>query len=316
MNPESDKSEKLEQSNKLKKSAAVVSIISNITLIILKLVIGIIMNSVSVLSEAIHSAIDLLAAVIAYFSIKEASKPADEIHPYGHGKFENVSGMIEAILIFLAAIYIIHESIAKIISKEVIKEAELGIIVMFISVIVNFFVSRYLFIVAKKTDSMALEADAWHLRTDVYTSLGIFVGLILIKITGNHLLDPIVAIIVAAWLIIISFKLIFASLKDITDSKLSDDEEKIIIDILKNNSDLFIEYHKLRSRKAGSERFVDLHLVVPRHWNTEKTHAISHMLEHKIAESLSGTQLIIHIEPCKKKSKKCIQKFNCTECTL
>ncbi|MBF0299377.1 MAG: cation transporter [Oligoflexia bacterium] len=305
-----------EDLNKLKKKAAFFSIISNATLIVLKIVVGIIISSVSVISEAIHSAIDLLAALIAYFSIKEASKPADETHPYGHGKFENLSGLIEAILIFMAAIYIIHEAFEKMKTHEVMKNTELGIIVMFVSVIVNFFVSKYLFVVAKKTDSMALEADAWHLRTDVYTSLGIFTGLILIRVTGIYILDPIVAIIVAIWLIIISIKLILASFKDITDSKLSNEDEKIILDILNSNSDLFIEFHKLRSRKAGSERFVDLHLVVPQHWNTEKTHSISHMLEQKIAQLLPNTQLIIHIEPCKKKNKNCVKKFNCDKCSI
>lgn len=293
-----------------KRRAALFSVASNITLVVAKIVVGVLINSVAVISEAVHSGIDLLASLIAYFSIKEASKPADDIHPYGHGKFENVSGLLEAALILFAAIYIIHESVDKIKLAEAITATRPGILVMLFSAVVNFAVSRYLFKTAKETDSIALEADAWHLRTDVYTSLGIFAGLILISITGYQLIDPIVAIVVALWLGKVSISLMINSVHDIIDSRLSEGEEKKIFSVLNSNNDSFVEYHKLRSRKSGSERFIDLHLVVPSHWDANKIHEISHMLQRKITEVLPHSQLIIHIEPCSSKVG------NCGVCTL
>ena len=167
---------------KQKTRVALLSVISNTALVLMKLVVGIMINSVSVISEAIHSGMDLVAAIIAWFSVRTSSKPADEDHPFGHGKIENVSGTVEALLIFLAAGWIIYEAIKKFIHPEPIETAFWGVGVMLISAITNIIVSQKLFKVGRETDSVALQADAWHLRTDVYTSLGVMVGLALIWI--------------------------------------------------------------------------------------------------------------------------------------
>ncbi len=180
-----------------KTSAAGLSIISNSLLVALKLAAGIIMGSVSVISEGAHSAVDLLAAVIAFFSIRAAAKPADEEHEFGHGKIENISGTIEALLIFGAAGLIIYQAIHKIITGAKPEFLTYGIGIMAFSAVLNFFVSRFLHRIANRTDSVALEADAWHLTTDVYTSLGVFAGLIVVEITHWYILDPIIAICVA-----------------------------------------------------------------------------------------------------------------------
>lgn len=181
----------LEEETKLKKRAASLSVVSNSTLIVMKLIAGAITGSFSIISEAIHSLSDLLASIIAFFAVKKASMPADKDHDFGHGKYEDFSGLIEGILIIGAAIYIVYESVDKIIMNHHSEiSVNAAIYVMFFSVIVNIFVSAHLFKVAKRTGSVAIFADAEHLRTDVYTSVGVMLGLVLIKYTGLHILDP------------------------------------------------------------------------------------------------------------------------------
>ena len=181
-----------------KVSIARLSIASNTLLILMKMAVGLISGSVSILSEAIHSSMDLVAAIIAFLSVRVSDNPPDSRHPYGHGKIENISGVIEALLIFIAAIWIIVEAAKKLAGEKIeIDSIALGSIVMLISAIVNTIVSRRLYKVARATNSVALEADALHLKTDVYTSLGVSAGLGLILITGINWLDPIIAILVA-----------------------------------------------------------------------------------------------------------------------
>ena len=211
-----------------KVKAARLSLMSNTSLIIMKLIVGLFTGSVSIISEAIHSTMDLLAAIIAFFSVRISDKPADESHPYGHGKIENISGVIEALFIFVASVWIIVESVKKIINPEEIESVGIGFIVMFISAAINFIVSKKLYKVAKEESSIALEADALHLKADVYTSLGVGVGLILIWITGLNYLDPIVAILVAIFILKESFELLKTAFNPLLDIKLSDEEIEII----------------------------------------------------------------------------------------
>jgi len=178
-------------SSPAKLKVARLSIISNTILVVGKLLIGIITGSVSIISEAIHSSIDLIAAVITYVSVRAAAKPPDKEHQFGHGKIETISGYIEAVLIFFAALLIIHEAINKIVNRTGVKFIWLGLIIMGISIILNWFVSRRLMAVAKKYNSIALEADAIHLTTDIYTSLGVLVGLFIVQLTGLNIIDPI-----------------------------------------------------------------------------------------------------------------------------
>lgn len=294
-----------------KVKAARLSVFSNILLVIGKLIIGLTMNSVSVISEAIHSGLDLVAALIAYFSVQEASKPADEEHRYGHGKIENVSGTVEALLIFLAGVIIINHSVQKIINPVPIEGLGLGALVMAISAVVNFFVSRELMRVARKTDSIALEADAQHLRTDVITSVGVFLGLIAMRVTGITILDPLVAIAVALLIMRTAYQLTRDSLCNILDMKLPEEEEQAIIKILDDYSTDFVEFHKLRTRKAGSERFIDLHLVVSRENSIETVHYLCNQIEARIEKTLVRAHVLIHSEPCSQHCKSC--KPTCAE---
>jgi cation diffusion facilitator family transporter len=271
------------------------SIISNTCLIIMKLFAGIFSGSVSILSEAIHSAMDLLAAIIAFFSVKVSDTPPDAKHPYGHGKYENVSGVIEAVLIFIAAIWIIYEAIHKIIAPAtVVENIGIGTLVMGLSAITNFFVSRRLYKVAKETDSIALEADALHLKTDVYTSLGVAAGLLLLWLTGWQILDPVIAIAVAMLILKESYELLKNAYSPLMDVSLSDDEVKIFKEEMISRGLLF---HNLKTRKSGHFRFADLHLELPENMELKEVHRICDEIENVLREKLKNLEINIHVEP-------------------
>jgi cation diffusion facilitator family transporter len=279
------------------------SVLSNSLLIVLKLVVGIISGSVSILSEAIHSFMDLLAAIISFFSVKISDIPADKRHPYGHGKFENISGVTEAILIFIASVWIIFEAGRRILHPVIIEKVGLGIIVMTISSVMNFFVSRMLYKEAKKSDSIALEADALHLKLDIYTSLGVAIGLFLMFFLGHfiknsiiHYLDPVIAILVALLILRESFILFKKAYAPLLDEALSEVEVQKIMTIINNHCSGVINYHGLRTRKAGNYRYVDFHLTVPAILSVKEAHDLCDSIEEDIKNILSNTEVTIHVE--------------------
>lgn len=289
-----------------KASVALLSVISNTTLVVSKLIIGLLIGSVSVISEAIHSAVDLLAAVIAYFAVKTAGIPEDEDHPYGHHKVENISGTVEALLIFLAAAWIIWEAVKKFLEKKPAEmEPGLGIIVMLISVVANIIVSQKLFKVGKETDSVALQADAWHLRTDVYTSLGVMAGLGVMYIgklalpgVDLHWIDPVAAIAVALLIIKAAWHLTIESGKDLMDASLPPDEEKLIREQIMKHQPEVRGFHRMRTRKAGSKRFVQFHMLVNAEMSVEDSHTLHDHIVDSIKKRFPGAHVSIHIEPC------------------
>jgi cation diffusion facilitator family transporter len=280
----------------LKTKTARLSVISNTLLIIMKLVVGLVTGSVSILSEAIHSSIDLIAAIIAYFAVKVSGTPPDERHPFGHGKVENVSGVIEALLIFVASVWIISEAIKKLIHPEKPGVLVLGIIVMVVSAVINTFVSRRLYKVARKTDSVALEADALHLKTDVITSAGVALGLALMWITGWHIMDPIIALMVALLIIYESWMLLRKAFSPLLDTALSTEEIEKLERIL---DEMDVEYHDLRTRAAGHLRFVEFHLDVPPKETIETIHDRCDVIEERIKREFNDITVVIHPEPKK-----------------
>lgn len=290
-----------------KMQVARLSILSNTSLVVFKLAAGLAIGSVSVISEAIHSGLDLVAAVIAYFSVRHSGKPPDETHRYGHGKIENISGTIEAMLITVAAIWIIVEAAHKLTAGSEVETVGPGVAVMGISALVNLFVSRKLMRVARATDSIALEADALHLTTDVFTSLGVFLGLIGIGLTGLHWLDPVVAIAVALFILKAAYDLTRQAVLPLIDSTLPPDEEEEIIGIIQQFANEYVEFHKLRTRKAGGERHIDLHLVVPKGRCLEEVHELCDHIERAIIERYPLAHTLIHIEPCPQGCELCPQ---------
>lgn len=281
-----------------KSGAAAISVLSNLLLVVAKLVVGFATGSVSVISEAVHSGMDLAAAVIALTAVRVSARPADTGHSYGHGKAENFSGAIEAVLIFAAAAWIIYEAAHRIAAGGGrLESLNLGLVVMGLSVVMNFFVSRNLLKVAARTDSIALEADARHLTTDMATSAGVFIGLLAVQLTGLDWLDPVIAVLIALIIMRTAFDLTRRSVVDLLDQSLPPTERMAIISVINEYSEQVLEFHSMRTRKSGAERYVDLHLVVDRRESLVRAHEICTEIEDRIKARLPGCDVVIHIEP-------------------
>jgi cation diffusion facilitator family transporter len=277
--------------------AAALSVASNTALFVVKLAVGLSTGAVSVISEAIHSGLDLLASLIAWVSVKESARPPDQKHPFGHGKIENVSGSIEAGLIFTAGIWIVVEATRKLIHGGEVESIGLGLGVMGASAATNYFISRRLFHVARQTDSVALEADALHLRTDVYTSAGVFVGLGLLALTGIKALDALAAIAVALLILRTSWNLTREAFLPLLDIRLPEAEEREVEQILETFRTEYVSFHGLRTRKAGAERHVDLHLVVPPRTPIAQAHELAGRVKWAIKDHWPKAHVLVHIEP-------------------
>jgi len=286
-----------------KVKVAMLSIISNTCLIIAKIIAGILSGSVSIVSEAIHSSMDLLASIIAFISVNISGKPADKEHPYGHGKAENFSGLIEGLLIFIAAFLIIQEAIKKLLHPTKIEDTWVAVGVMLLSALVNTIVAGKLYKVAKEEDSIALEADALHLKTDVYTSLGVGLGLLLIAITGISILDPIVAIAVACLIIKESWVLCRNAFLPLMDSSLPVEDEGQIKAVMEKYDNEILDYHMLRTRKSGNMKYIDFHMTVQEELTVKEAHALSERIEMDLENALKHTNVNIHIEPGEKKGE-------------
>lgn len=287
-----------------KERVAMLSVASNSFLVIFKVIVGVAIGSVSIISEAIHSGVDLLAAIIAMFSVKTSSVPADEQHPFGHGKIENISGFVEALLIFAAAFWIIFEALKKLNAPQVMENAEWGVVVMLFSAVMNFMVSQKLFRVGREADSIALQADAWHLRTDVYTSAGVMAALSVIWLGHKffpdpdiHWIDPVAAICVAILILRAAYELTVNSLRDLVDVQLPPEEETFIRDIIKSEPAVH-GFHQLRTRKAGHVRFVEFHIKVDAKMSVQDSHGITKTLKKHIRGKFTDCVITIHIEPC------------------
>ena len=308
---EMDKTPEMDKASldKLKESTARLSVISNTGLVLMKFIVGTAIGSVSIISEAIHSSMDLIAALIAFFSVRKSAEPPDAQHEFGHGKFEDVSGLIEALLIFIAAFLIIWEAGQKLLgeSSEVLNPELLlwGIAVMGISALVNWYVSNRLFKVGKQSESIALESDAWHLRTDVYTSLGVFIGLILIRLTGIAILDPLIAIGVAIVIMKAAYDLTRRSLSDLIDHSIPPADEKRIQEIICDHASIYAGFHDLKTRRSGPEIFIEFHLVVPGNISVLQSHDLADHLEADLKTEFPRANITIHAEPCNEGCTRC-----------
>jgi len=286
-------------------------VISNSSLIILKLAVGIISGSVSIISEAIHSVMDLVAAVIAFISVKIADRPPDETHPYGHEKAENISGVIEAMLIVIASFFIIIQAVKKLITGAHVGELWLGVAVMVVSAVVNIMVSRRLYKVAEMEDSIALEADALHLKTDVITSFGVAAGLIVIRLTGLYTLDSILAIVIALLILAEAYGMLVKAMNPLMDATLSDGETRTIKHILDEHRSIYVNIHELRMRRAGKMKHIDLHMTIPEKMTVKEFHDISDDIEGDIEKALTNTKVLTHSEPCSGDCQHCTFLPNC-----
>ena len=280
------------------RGAASLSLLANLILVALKLSVGVAIGSISVLSDALDSGIDLIGALIALAAVSLASRPADREHPYGHGKIESISGIIEAGLITLGAGLITYEAIRRLVQDTDVGSVPLGILAMSISTVINIVVSFHLRRVARATGSPALEATASHRTSDILTSGGVLAGLILIQTTPWHFLDPVAALGVAAVIAMTAFRIFWRALHELLDARLPKTEEAKVRTVLDRDPERFVEYHSLRTRRSGRLRLVDLHVVVPRTMTVAVAHALTDAIEVEIEQALPNTLTTIHVEPC------------------
>lgn len=283
--------------NRAAERVALLSVASNTLLLILKFAVAFASGSVSILSEGLHSSMDLVASVIAFIAVRVSRKPADKDHPWGHGKAENVSGVAEGLLIFVAAGLIVVEALKKLWEPHAVSEPLLGVAVMGISAAMNTGVAFLLYRTARKTGSLALEADALHLKTDVYTSAGVAGGLLLMTWTGWPVLDPLVALLVAGLIVKEAWHLVAKSFAPLMDGRLSDEEHAELTALLDQLVGGPSGYHDLKARRAGHKIFVEFHLTLPGSTSLEEAHALADRMEHALADRWEHAEALIHMEP-------------------
>jgi len=282
----------------VKTRAAALSIASNAILIALKLAAGAVTGSVAILTEAMHSSIDLIASFVAYFSVREADKPADAEHPYGHAKIENLAAAIEAMLILVGSGVIIYAAVRSLANGPEVHSLGLGIGVIGVSIVANVVVSTAIARRARETDSPALEGDAAHLRTDAATSGAVLLGLVLVQLTGATWLDPVIALAVAAAIVFAGVRLLARASRVLVDEALPPEELDAVRDAIAEFGPCGVcGYHKLRARRAGSRRYVDLHVQFTSGTTLEDAHATAHALQDAIRQRLRGADVLIHLEP-------------------
>ncbi|MFN2616245.1 MAG: cation diffusion facilitator family transporter [Thermoleophilaceae bacterium] len=281
-----------------KTRAAAISVASNVVLICLKLAAGIVTGSIAILTEAAHSSIDLLAAIIALLSVRKADEPADESHPYGHEKVENMAAAIEGMLILVGAGVIVYASLRKLSEGSGVDTLGLGIGVIAFSAVANLGVSGYLRKQARLTDSPALEGDAAHLRTDAATSAGVLLALVLVQLTGVEELDPAVALVVAVAIVAAGVRILSRSSRVLVDEALPAAELRAITEAIeRHGAEEVVGFHKLRARRAGSRRYVDLHVQFRHDTSLQRAHTLAHELQAAIGDRLRGADVLIHLEP-------------------
>lgn len=281
-----------------KRGAAGLSIASNATLIAIKLAAGAITGSIAIVTEAIHSLIDLVASVVAYFSVRKADEPADAGHPYGHEKVENLAAAIEGMLILVGAGVIVYEATRQLVVGAEVDRLGVGIAVMAFSVFANLGVSTVLSRQAKATESQALEGDASHLRTDAMTSAGVLFGLALVQVTGNAAFDPITALVVAVAIVWAGFRILRRSTAVLVDEALPAAEmDRIEEAIASARTPEVAGYHKLRARRAGSRRHIDFHAQYRSGTSLERAHELAHAMRDSIEAEIPQAEVLIHVEP-------------------
>jgi len=278
--------------------AAKLAVVVVIGLVGLKVAVAVITGSISVIAQAVDSFLDLFAIAITFFAVGMAAKPADEKHPFGHGKVEDMAAVVQAVLIFTAGGLIIYSAVLRIITETTIELTEAGIGVMLVSIVASILLSRHLLKVSQATDSIALEASARNIAVDVYSAAAVLAGLLVIRFTGLNIFDPIIALLVALFILKVAYDVLRGSFGGLIDVKLSEAEEGIIRSSIMKYSGEVVGFHELRTRKAGNQRYIDLHLVVPKNASVEEAHRLCDELERDIKKRLPHTSVLIHVEPC------------------
>jgi len=280
--------------------AARISVATATGLAILKLATGLVTGSMAVLASAIDSTLDIVMSGVNFLAIRQAEQPADESHPFGHGKFETIATLVQSVFIAISGGWIIFESVGRLLDGVEIVHLGSGISVLLFSTVASFAISRFLRRVARETESPALQADSLHFAMDVYTNLALVVGLAVLGFFHLPKLDPILSILVALYILFEAFKLVRQSMRDILDEQLPDQVRQEVTRLIEAHQGDLLDFHDLRTRRAGSQKIMDFHLTVCKHLSVEEAHDIADHLEQRIQEEIRGADVIIHIEPCRR----------------
>jgi len=278
--------------------AATFSICGALLLAIIKLTVAIMSGSMAVMASAIDSLLDILMSGVNFMAIRQAEQPPDQSHPFGHGKFETLATLFQALVITGSGGWIIYESVIRLSRNNQLENIDQGIGVLAFSAVVSWFIARNLSKVAKQTDSSALEADSLHFRMDIYSNLGLMAGLFMVRWFDIYWLDSALSILVASYILHEALQLIKRGLTDILDHELPDEIQQQVHHLISTHEGPLAGYHGLRTRRAGSLKIMDFHLEVCKDMTVAEAHELTDSLEKKIEKEIPGSNVIIHIEPC------------------
>jgi len=275
-----------------------------IALVTMKGIFAWLTGSISVAAQAADSLLDLVAGIITFLAVRAAVKPADSEHPYGHGKWEDVAGVAQGVLIFMAGALVVYGAVRRLLTGSIIQMTGSGIVVMVISIAVSLILSRHLRRVARETRSAALKANAANITADIYSAAAVLGGLLAIRFTGQTIIDPIIALGVAGYIFRLGYKSVSQSLAGLVDTRLDPEYEAVIKEILARHGEI-ASFHKLRTRRSGSQRHADLHLVLNKNITLEKAHQVCSEVEAEVKNRLHDTNIVIHAEPCDGNCREC-----------
>jgi len=277
--------------------AAVVPVLSNAFVLVLKAVVGLMTGSIAVLSDAMDSLEDVGASLFDLWSVRLSAKPADQEHPYGHGKVEGIAATAEGLLIGGGGVFIFYQAIHRLISGQAEIGVGLGLVAMIVTAFVNLGVVFHIARAAKETGSLVLTAASRHLWTNVAQAIAVITALVLVGLTGRREFDAIVALLLSAFLVFSAARIIMGATRQIMDVRLPLDEEEVIQGALRRYEGQVVGFHKLRTRRSGHQRYVELHLIVDPKRSVEEIHTVCDGIEQDIQERLPGAEVTIHVEP-------------------
>ena len=299
------------ETSTLKLRAARYSIFTALTLALLKFVVGLLTGSLAVIASAVDSALDIVMSGVNFLAIRQAEQPADADHSFGHGKYETLATLIQSLVISASGGWIIIEAIRRLNAGDIkVQQIGNGVIVLALSVAASFWISRYLRRVGKATDSSALQADALHFAMDIYTNGALLAGLIILSFVDAPWLDPVMSLLVALYILKEALSLARHALRDMLDAELPEEVRNEVLRLVNEHHDEILDIHKLRTRRAGSQKLMDFHLTVCKHLTVQAAHDLADHLEKAIAQEIRGANVTIHVEPCRRPD--CPGKDKCT----
>ena len=287
-----------EELNRKRLRTACFSVGSAVSLAFAKFAVGVLSGSLGVLSSAVDSLADIFMSAVNLLSIRKSMDPADTDHPYGHGKVETLAIVFEAAVIGAMGVWILREGVHRLIEKRVPESTETGIAVMAVALVSSFFIARRIRKAGEETGSPGLVADSLHFATDVYTNAGILGSLLVYRFTGWAWLDPGVALLVGVYILVAAARLLLESIHDLMDRTLPEETVELVRRIIDEHRPMVIGFHDLRTRRSGSEKHVDFHVVVCREYKLEDAHRVADHLEKEVRLALGNAHVVTHIDPC------------------